>query len=201
MYLDGGIKRLRLVGRRTPMNMLPVEIPPPSATENALSLPYLAICPSKPVVTVPVLPLTRAGFAPFGATIEAFADARSWPPSIQSKIVNFESATKYNHVAKLRALPTPAPTIDLPAPNMCVFSCTPWPELPGGARKWALKGLERHPFSSQSFIPLASQNVGGESCYLVVVGHDGKFVYKRIWVYRKLKVFSCLPLFVHNSIT
>ncbi|KAG0151332.1 hypothetical protein CROQUDRAFT_36949 [Cronartium quercuum f. sp. fusiforme G11] len=163
IYPDGGIKRVRLVGCRTPTASPPATLPSPNAFAE-ISVPHLCICPTKPKIKIPVLPLTRAGFAPFGSTIEAYDDSRTWPPSIRHKTVNFGSAEKYNNVAQLVTITTPNGL--QPAPNFCVFSCKPWPRTDDN--KWALKGLERHPYSSQSFVPLGA----GTGRYLVVVGLD-----------------------------
>ncbi|KAH9819185.1 galactose-binding domain-like protein [Melampsora americana] len=173
IYPDGGIKRVRLFGRRSPSCDDPLVLPNPEPTAPGLPIPFLSVCPSKPMITVPVLPLTRAAFAPFGSTIEAHDDPRTWPPSIQHKTVNFGCAEKYCDVAQIESLKTP--TGILPKSNLCIFSSQPWPETIDGEskRSWKLKGLERHPYSSQSFIPLTpNKQVSDSSSYLVVVGSD-----------------------------
>ncbi|EGG12868.1 uncharacterized protein MELLADRAFT_76395 [Melampsora larici-populina 98AG31] len=173
IYPDGGIKRVRLFGRRAPSYDIPLVLPEPKSTTSDLPAPFLCVCPSKPAITVPVLPLTRAAFSPFGYTIEAHDDPRTWHPSIQHKTVNFGSAEKYCDVAQIETLKTP--TGVEPKSNLCIFSAQPWPETIGGEgnRRWKLKGLERHAYSSQSFLPLASnKEVSGLGSYLVVVGYD-----------------------------
>eukprot|EP01134_Creolimax_fragrantissima_P003177 CFRG3177T1 len=92
-----------------------------------------------------IQPLTAAAFKPYGDVIEASDHT--------SVTANQGSASRFNQVASLVNNRTNA------VPNMCVFRCAP-KKLP-----FHCKLLERHPFSSQSFIPM----MDGSKRYLIVV--------------------------------
>jgi len=90
-------------------------------------------------------PLRAAAFAPYGEVVQARG---------RSRAANMGRARRFDFLAELRDLrPGRA------RPNLCLFRCRPLP----GARL-ALRVLERHPRSTQVFIPM-----GGSSRYLVVV--------------------------------
>jgi len=187
IYPDGGVKRVRLFGRRigTSEGNTELPIPNPSTQEENERIPTsVPMKKSSEILRrLPILPLSRAGFGPYGSVIEAHLDLRASPPDIRSKVVNFGTATKFDHVARLETTTHDSPA---PAPNLCTFSCQPWePELASSGRfEWRLKGLERHQFSSQTFIPLATHtrtaeqaeqdqfNSQTEGEYLIVVALD-----------------------------
>lgn len=195
---DGGIKRVRIVGRRAaPLANYTEPLPPlslPGFTDKAL--------PSEPVVTsaldslsqaataaynavasksgsssaqslrvVKAVPLTTASFSPYGQVIagppstSSALDSTSvteWPHAI----VNQGTAKKYAHQGQIHqsfTLEAQATT------NMHLYRCD---SLPFSSLPLPLKMLERHRFSSQSFIPLHSPPHQGQ--YLVVVAHNGQ---------------------------
>ncbi|EHS63942.1 uncharacterized protein PGTG_21958 [Puccinia graminis f. sp. tritici CRL 75-36-700-3] len=195
IYPDGGVKRIRLFGRRTAMIEENSESPMPASfihEKNGVTVPRTSV-PMKKAEgmerRLPILPLTKTGFERYGAVIEAHLDSRANSPEIRSKVVNFGTAIKFDNVASLET------SSDLnhrtARPNLCLFSCQPWPAhlLAGsGKLEWRLKGLERHQFSSQTFVPLSTHtrtadpleqdrfNSQPEGKYLIVVAldHDGK---------------------------
>ncbi|KAI8452653.1 galactose-binding domain-like protein [Phakopsora pachyrhizi] len=69
------------------------------------------------------------------------------------------------------------------------YGCKPWDAevLADGICQWTLKGLERHPFSSQTFTPLMVHKSGeggiDDELYLFVVALDGNcfFFCKYVW--------------------
>ncbi|MGH6959533.1 MAG: ureidoglycolate lyase [Dongiaceae bacterium] len=85
---------------------------------------------------LPVAPLTRAAFAPFGEVIET--DGRD------HRRINDGFAERYHDLAR----------IDVAAqggrPLLNIFRATPWP-MPVRVRM-----VERHPLSSQAFMPLSA---------------------------------------------
>lgn len=187
--LDGGVKRVRLFGRRMGTSEGNTELSIPNSStqkENERIPTSVPMKKSSEILRrLPILPLSRAGFGPYGSVIEAHLDLRANPPDIRSKVVNFGTATKFDHVARLETTNHGNPA---PSPNLCVFSCQPWePELVSSGRfEWHLKGLERHQFSSQTFIPLTTHtrtaeqaeqdllNSQTEGEYLIVVALDSK---------------------------
>jgi len=122
--------------------------------------------------TIPVLPLTRESFAPYGTAIAnprpdslpantppESVTAGSFPNGAVS--ANQGSAIQYRALASMQnlyphaAAETGAGTGKAATPRMTMFVC--------GARNLGHRGefqvdvLERHPFTSQTFIPLAAR--------------------------------------------
>ena len=94
------------------------------------------------------IPLTYAGFKPFGNVIEA--------GTVKTRSINEGNTTRYHDLAEL----------DLSAeggkPGLNIFRSNPIPQ------PMILKTMERHPLSSQAFYPLGSYP------YLVVVAPPGE---------------------------
>ncbi|KAL9541620.1 hypothetical protein MBANPS3_009025 [Mucor bainieri] len=100
-------------------------------------------------------PLTSEAYAPYGDVIHS--DATNIVTS-----ANQGTAEKYHGVATVSNLfPKGNGKI-----NMCIFHCRPTGELP-----LTVKLLERHPYSSQAFIPMTDGKTRG---YLVIVALNGK---------------------------
>jgi allantoicase len=131
----------------------------------------------KLVPAIPTLPLTGAGFSAYGHVIESFA--RSIPPSaaeddersikagtrggIVIKSVNFGTARKFNNLAPVTWVqPGKAVT---PVLNQCIFRCDRQ-VASNEAGVWPIEALERHQYSSQSFVPMGGCQDGR---YLVIV--------------------------------
>ncbi len=91
-------------------------------------------------------------YAPYGQVVETVPSSSSATMS-----ANQGSAKRINYVGKLSNNRSIAAK-----PNLCVFKCTPRP-LP-----FDVKLLERHPYSSQTFIPMNAKRR-----YLVVVAQGG----------------------------
>ncbi len=106
------------------------------------------------MATLRALPLTPEGYAAYGDVISA-------RPDVKPASANLGSAARYNFLAPLENLrPKTA------APNLCVFRCQPLLKAP--ARTFAVTLLERHPYSTQAFIPMA-----GVERFLVLVSLGG----------------------------
>ncbi|RCH84305.1 Allantoicase [Rhizopus azygosporus] len=99
-------------------------------------------------------PLTTEDYAPYGDVIHT-PGARSMTGANQG------TASKYHHVAQVNNL---FPRGDGKM-NLCIFRCKPTEDLP-----FTVKLLERHPYSTQAFIPMTN---GGTRGYLVVVALNG----------------------------
>lgn len=123
--------------------------------ECATSIPTLPIiAPSVPKRSIVAEPLTAEKYAPFGQVIQAQSDNVTG--------ANQGTAEKYHHTAQvINGFPQNAGKT-----NLCVYHCRPAKELP-----FKVKLLERHPYSSQAFIPMNSGKTRG---YLVVVALNDK---------------------------
>ncbi|KAI4254691.1 MAG: hypothetical protein L6R42_007091 [Xanthoria sp. 1 TBL-2021] len=132
--------------------------------------------PSRPINMEPNTPLTESEFAPFGKVIECplKPSTITFPASLPTlhKVVpaNQDTALKFIDVTYMRNCYGSAPS-NIPAKAvMNMFSC--FPRLLGSTNKTDfpvdVKILERHPYTTQTFIPLG---VGREAqgMYLVVV--------------------------------
>ncbi|POW11502.1 hypothetical protein PSTT_05244 [Puccinia striiformis] len=184
IYPDGGVKRIRLFGRRTETIDDNAELSTPSDQVEKEAIPKSAGM-EKTKKRIPILPLNRSAFEPYGAVIESHLDSRASSNEIRSKVVNFgATAMKSDHVARLEtAISSENPVA---VPNLCLFSCQPWSadSVSSNHLEWRLKGLERHQFSSQTFIPIATHtrtadqteqdqfNSQPEGLYLIVVALD-----------------------------
>lgn len=190
-YTDGGIKRVRLIGRRA--------LPSSSSSQEPISNPigWTKSLPPKPVYSredarrielsklpqipqIPALPLTESAFAPYGHVIETIA--RSTPTSaeddtrtmvastrggVQVKTVNLGTAQKYNHLAPVKYT-HPEVKAEL---NFCIFRCDRQ-RSPLANDMWPVEALERHEFSTQSFVPMGG--CGKSARYLVIVCLPGQ---------------------------
>lgn len=121
------------------------------------TLPELPIvAPSVPKRSIVAEPLAAEKYTPFGEVIEAN------PSTANVTSANQGTAEKFHHVAKVvNAFPKKDGQT-----NLCVYHCRPARELP-----FKVKLLERHPYSSQAFIPMTDGSTRG---YLVVVALSGK---------------------------
>ena len=103
-------------------------------------------------------PLTRKDFAPFGDVIEAHTDARHFP-------INYGQTARYHDLAKIDVTAHQGRAI------VSLFRSAPL------AAPITINLLERHPHSSQAFMPLGSQP------YLVVVAPAGELDEQAIRVF------------------
>ncbi|KAI8341681.1 allantoicase [Chlamydoabsidia padenii] len=99
-------------------------------------------------------PMTTAAFAPYGDVIET-------KDTVKITGANQGTAEKYHKVAQINNL---FPN-NRGVANMCIFHCRPTTELP-----FTIKILERHPYSSQFFVPMSYGQTRG---YLVAVALNG----------------------------
>ncbi len=99
-------------------------------------------------IDIQVMPLTKAAFAPFGDVIEAEGS--------QSYAINDGFATRHHDLAALDLLEAGG------RPLLNIFRARPWPQ------PICIRMLERHPLSSQAFMPL------GDRPFLAVVAAPGE---------------------------
>lgn len=104
------------------------------------------------MLTIEAKPLTAKEYQPFGDVIEASSDR-------ESVSANMGTAQRFHHVAQMKN-ERPEKT----KPNLSIYRCQPYTENP---IKIAL--LEKHPHSTQAFIPMK-----GSERYLIVVCLGGE---------------------------
>lgn len=176
IYPDGGIKRVRIIGRKANMSTAAGE---PSAvaaeTEGVPSRTSSTTpAPQADVTTIPVLPLTPEAFAPFGQVIQAYGDHTAAPKGTKITPANAGTASKFHKLSLLESL---YPSDTQATTGISVYRCQP---LTGIAMDGTveLTTLERHPFTNQAFIPMGHGSGEGLSetadKYLVVVAKNGE---------------------------
>ncbi|KAI9475021.1 Allantoicase [Coemansia sp. RSA 989] len=116
---------------------------------------------------ITIEPLTIDSFKPYGDVIQLEGNKNV-------VIANQGTAKRVNHVAKLENLrECSGPALQSGRPNMCIFSSAPRPTIGG---RFEVKLLERHPYSSQVFMPIHQQGTAvdpDKPCYLVIVAENG----------------------------
>ena len=167
-FIDGGVKRLRIIGRR--------ELPKhanDNVVQSATEISHTRITAT---------PLSYTSYSPYGHIIQSFPEHSSASQncisvshSIRVTSANQGTARKYNNIAPVinyRQSNTlnqsnnsdnsaSNKTHIIAEPNLSLYKCSPVKSLP-----FLLRLLERHPYSSQMFVPLSNGKVRG---YLVVV--------------------------------
>ncbi|KZT71006.1 Allantoicase [Daedalea quercina L-15889] len=185
IYPDGGIKRIRIFGRRSGGDITaPVlqdgegeravantrEADMASTTIPAARNLQSATNPIGPVI--PALPLTPEAFAPFGQVVQAYSDLTAVPSPRTTRITgaNQGTAVKFH---KLALLESSYSTDAGATAGISMYRCKPIDVAAGG--QWEIKLLERHPCTNQAFIPMG----GGDGldnpgqAYLVIVAQNG----------------------------
>ena len=142
IYPDGGMKRVRFLGRKAD--------------------------PLKTMI-IPVVPLESEAFSSFGRVIQAYKNP---PNGIGVTPANAGTAKKFH---KLSLLNDFYPSDAGATAGISVYRCQPLGDVVDGTI--ILKTLERHPYTSQAFIPMGSgdgEGLNDPGCsYLVVVAYNG----------------------------
>ncbi|KAI9328286.1 ureidoglycolate hydrolase [Obelidium mucronatum] len=110
-------------------------------------------------------PLSSKTFNDFGSVIEVPSSADA--TTMKSTTANQSTATKYSPISVL------AQTYTTPnAPRLSLFDCSPR-KLSGGL--FPLHIMERHPFTTQTFLPLGLSSANDpDTAYLVIVAPPKK---------------------------
>lgn len=177
IYPDGGIKRVRMLGRRiNGMFESSHSQPPPVAalsstgpTDAPTAQPVHAATAS---ASIPALPLTPEAFTAFGKVVQAYSDLHAVPSPRTTRITgaNQGTAVKFH---KLALLESSYPATAGAMAGLSVYRCKPVDLGEGGV--WDVKLLERHPATNQAFIPMgASGEAEPGNRYLVIVAPNGE---------------------------
>ncbi|GJE92195.1 allantoicase and ureidoglycolate lyase domain-containing protein [Phanerochaete sordida] len=176
IHPDGGIKRVRVIGRRATggEGVAAREAPPAEAAPAAAGAEPARAPPRAPRV-LPALALTPEAFAPFGQVVQAYADVHAVPAPRTTRITgaNQGTATKFHKLALLDHAYPPAAGATT---GLSVYRCRPVALAPGGL--WEVKLLERHPTTKQAFVPMG-EAAGADALpslgkrYLVIVAQNG----------------------------
>ena len=177
IYPDGGIKRVRLIGRRTSVSTASIgataDIADAQAATTSAATVVLQTIPMQQT-TVPALPLTPEAFAPFGQVIQAYGDHNAAPKGTKITPANRGTASKFH---KLSLLASSYPSGAGATAGISVYRCQ---SLTGMTVDGTveLMTLERHPFTNQAFIPMGQGSGEGLSDiadkYLIVVAKNGE---------------------------
>ncbi|KZV74436.1 Allantoicase [Peniophora sp. CONT] len=162
IYPDGGVKRVRVFGSKAPAPGTGLPATLTSASSAADATPTSS---SKPLRTIPALPLSPEAFAPFGQVIQSYPDVNAVPNPRTSKITpaNFGTALKYHKQTILKGSYPP----ELGAtPGISVYRCEPTPNK----TEVEVRALERHPYTNQAFVPMGAD---ASKRYVVAVGKNG----------------------------
>ena len=183
IHPDGGIKRVRVFGKRASANE--GEITSTDATAAFDASPAKPLVngthPEKPILrtskTIPALLLTPEAFASYGNVVQAYA-ADAAPLGTKVTGANQGSATKFHALASV--------TSCYPADSGAKTALSVYRAKPIDANVGELfdvKLLERHPCTNQAFFALGAGTGVGEyalekqgRAYLVIVALNGEGV-------------------------
>lgn len=139
-------------------------------------------------VKVRAEPLTPEGFAPFGGVISADHQIKN----VQSSAANYGTAVKIHKVAPVVNNYSACPSGKKPTANWNIFRCSAPKHLiqqSGRNKIYTSKVLERHPFSTQTFLPMG-QNLEKVS-FLVIVAETDKSSDQKLPDPNLIKAFVC----------
>lgn len=120
---------------------------------------------TRDVAAITAEPLTPEVFAPYGGVLSADHQIKN----AQSSAANYGTAVKLHKVAPIVNNYLSAPSGKAATANWNIFRCSaPKHLISGGANKtYTAKVLERHPFSTQTFVPMGKDLA--QVSYLVIV--------------------------------
>lgn len=118
-------------------------------------------------------PLTPEAFAPYGGVISADHQMAT----VTSSAANYGTATKVHKVSPITNNYSQAPSGKVATANWNIFRCKAPTHLiskksADGHAEYTAKVLERHPFSTQAFIPMG-QDLSKVSYIVIVAKSDG----------------------------
>ncbi|KAM0799514.1 ureidoglycolate hydrolase, partial [Usnea florida] len=122
---------------------------------------------------VNAVPLTPSAFAPFGDVFTSpLPSSTTTPPSSPphgSIAANQGTALKFADIAPITSIYHTSPSGTPARPSMSLFSCFPRAlRASTGQQIFDVQVLERHPYTTQTFIPLASTAVNTAKSIIIV---------------------------------
>lgn len=124
------------------------------------------------LITIPVVPLTADAYKPYGQVIRAYENDSNKPEDIKVTPANGGTAQKFH---KLSFLESSYPPTAGATTGISVYRCQPLENIQDGVT--TLTTLERHSYTSQSFIPMGTSSDGDltirSNGFLVVVALNG----------------------------
>lgn len=183
IYPDGGIKRVRVYGKRAHASegevlavQSPATLDEPKALVNGINGIHLEKPLSLVGKIVPALMLTPEGFAPYGNVVQAYNTPEAAPRGIRVTGANQGSAIKYHALAPVKAS---YPGDCNARTALSVYRAKPIEANVGEV--FDVKLLERHPCTNQAFFALGYGNGVSEyalekqgRAYLVIVALNGE---------------------------
>lgn len=126
------------------------------------------------IITIETVPITPSVFEPFGTIlISPFSPSTTTPPSSPprgSVSANQGTALKFPNIAPVTSTYHTSPSGAPGKPSMSLFSCFSRSlRLSRGRQIFDVKVLERHPFTTQTFIPLASSAATTTAKSIIIV--------------------------------
>ncbi|KAL5485308.1 DAL2 [Sanghuangporus weigelae] len=177
IYPDGGVKRLRIIGRRATGGQ----------SEEKRVEEFKMVISEPESITLNATLLSGEAFAPYGHVVQAYSSSDAAPRGTKVTPANQGSALKFHKLAPIvSSYPSSGPAASL---GLSVYRCSPLDfdfrsDFEGSGPGWPVQLLERHPYTNQAFV---SMGVGsGESlkgsdalekpgrAYLVVVARNGE---------------------------
>lgn len=134
------------------------------------------------------VPLTPEGFSAYGGVISVNEQLKK----VSASKANYGTAIKLHKVAPVDSYFENAPSGQRPTTNLNVFRCAAPKRLitkRGLFKAYKSTVLERHPFSTQAFIPMG-QNPNKAS-YLVIVSKSDESTEQKLPDPKTLKAFIC----------
>lgn len=181
IHPDGGIKRVRVFGKRASANEGEITSTDATAAFDASSTTPLVngTHPEKPVLrtskTIPALLLTPEAFSPYGNVVQAYTPDAA-PLGIKVTGANQGSATKFHALAPVTSC---YPAESGARTALSVYRAKPIDANVG--ELFDVKLLERHPCTNQAFFALGAGTGVGEyalekqgRAYLIVVALNGE---------------------------
>lgn len=174
IYPDGGLKRVRIIGRQADVSTAPTEVSAENMDVLSSTISDTERAGLSQTVTIPVLPLTPEAFAPFGQVLQAYGDHTAAPKGTRITPANGGTASKFHKLSLLRSS---YPSDTGATAGISIYRCQPLAEVAADGTV-ELTTLERHPFTNQAFVPMGHGSGEGLSetadRYLVVVAKNGE---------------------------
>lgn len=143
---------------------------------------------SKPFGKIVAEKLTPENFKPYGGVISADEQIKN----VQSSSANYGTAVKIHKVAPVTNNFSACPSGETATANWNIFRCSAPKHLitsEGATKYYKAKVLERHPFSSQTFVPMGHQ--ANDIAYLVIVAKTDISTKDRLPDPSTIKAFVC----------